>query len=180
MEPPEACSVLTSVPCTLCVLGQITFPDRVCFLFYKTKSVVSLPILTPLHPKPRCCERLRGLAVHTQRNFKMPAVVSGWGQQEHVHVVCRFHLKNVGSQVPSTGEQQPQWCLQYTRLKLSFGSHVWSSGSIAGHSVTPGCWILKRLQKISVEGPFLLINQLPVPFHCLKMEIEAQRVERKQ
>lgn len=28
----------------------------------------------------------------------MPAVVSGWGQQVHVHVVCRFHLKNVGSQ----------------------------------------------------------------------------------
>lgn len=96
MEPPEACSVLTSIPCTLCVLGQIAFPDKVCFLFYKTKPTVSLSTSTSLHPWPRCCERLRGLAVHAQRNRKIPAAVSGWVQQEHVHVVCSFHLKNVG------------------------------------------------------------------------------------
>lgn len=66
----------------------------------------------------------------------------------------------------------------YRQLHLNFfGSHIWFSGSIAGNSVTPGCRILKRLQKISAEGPFLLINHLPVSLCHLKTEIEAQRVE---
>ena len=58
-----------------------------------------------------------------------------------------------------------------------FGLHTWSLRSVAGYSVIPGCWILRRLWDISRERPFLLINLQSESLQCLKMEIEAQKVK---
>lgn len=72
---------------------------------------------------------------------------------------------------------QPQRWSETQKTNPLFGSHTWFPGFFVGYSVTPGCWILGRLWKISVEGPFLLINHLPESLQCMKMEIEAQRVK---
>lgn len=91
---------------------------------------------------------------------KRPAVVSWRDQWQPLYGLRKFRLKNVPQSAFHWGWAAPVsdvWNTQY-----HFGSHIWFSGSITGNSVTPGCRILKRLWKISAEGPVLLIRHPPV------------------
>lgn len=88
--------------------------------------------------------------------------MSRWDQCEHVPQGCRFQLQMWGVKVPRTGGQQPGDGLKHAGRcsPLAHTSGPWDSLLLV-HDFG----LLKRLRKISVEGP------LPLTSHCLHPSI---------